>query len=235
MVFSYLFALSEQIFCIFAVPIDPRPTKVVNYQYQIMMKKFLLQFCFVSLGFVTVNCQSRSTTSKPTDASVGLESNSCPISLNTTTITYSHHTNSGIAIYTIIKIYEDHLVWEYDEARNDCSLKDSCKYSREEFEELITSLSKVQFSAIDAHDYSVGGSGYGYSFESASNQYFYYDSSYKLLGNYSDVSSLIQQFIKAHKTDCEMIFEKLSRMPHERGSFGEFRTLPEELEKYRVN
>ena len=80
-----------------------------------MMKKFLLQFCFVSLGFVTVNCQSRSTTSKPTDASVGLESNSCPISLNTTTITYSHHTNSGIAIYTTIKIYEDHLVWEYDE------------------------------------------------------------------------------------------------------------------------
>lgn len=174
------------------------------------------------MGLIVSNCQSRSTTSK-----------SCPISLITTKITYSHHTNSGIAIYTTITIHEDHLVWEYVEARNNCSLIDSCSFSKEEFKELITELSKVQFSAIDTHDYSVGGEGYGYSFESASDQYFYYDNSYKLSGNYSQVSSLIQQFINSHKTDCEMLFEKLKKIPHEPGEFGVFRILPKELEKYR--
>lgn len=186
------------------------------------MKNIFTIFCFVFLGLIVSNCQSRSNTSY-----------SCPIFLNTTKITYSHHTNSGIAIYTTITIHEDHLVWEYVEARNNCSLIDSCSFSKKEFKELITDLSKVQFSAIDAHDYSVGGEGYSYSFESASDQYFYYDSSYKLSGNYSDASSLIQQFINAHKTDCEMLFKKLSGMPHEQGEFGEFKTLPKELEKYR--
>lgn len=186
------------------------------------MKNIFTILSFVFLGLIVSNCKSSSTTS-----------NSCPISLNTTKITYSHHTNSGIAIYTTITIHEDRLVWEYVEARNNCCLIDSCSFSKEEFKELITDLSKVQFSAIDAHDYSVGGEGYSYSFESASDQYFYYDNSYKLSGNYSQVSSLIQQFINAHKTDCEMLFVKLSEMPHEQGEFGEFKTLPKKLEKYR--
>lgn len=52
------------------------------------------------------------------------EKTDCPIDINTDKITYYYHTGSGMAKYTTIEIYPDSLVWEYIEARNDCSLKD---------------------------------------------------------------------------------------------------------------
>ena len=191
--------------------------------------------CLVFVGIGIAYCQSKLNPSESVNSTKVSKSSGCPISLKTTRIIYQHHTNSGIAIYTTITLGEDCLIWEYDEARNNCSLKDSCKYSKEEFEILVKNLSTIEFSAINNYDYSVGGAGYVYSFESNANRYFYYDSSSKLSGNYRQASSLIQLFIEVHKTKCEMLFEKLSREPHERGPFGAFKTLPKELEKYKVN
>ena len=201
------------------------------------MKIFILAFClmFMYIGIGNSCSQSKLDPTRSVNSTKVSQSSACPISLKTTKIIYMYHTGSGMAVYTTITLGEDCLIWEYDEARNNCSLKDSCKYSKEEFEQLVKSLSTIEFSAIDTDDDRVGGAGDGYSFESNSSMYLYYDSSYNLSGNYRQVSSLIQQFIEAHKTKCEMLFEKLSRKPHERGHFGEFRTLPKELEKYKVN
>ena len=198
------------------------------------MKNIILTFCVIFIVVMTSNCQSRTASSKSTDTIMQSESHSCPISLNTTKIIYMHHTNSGIAIYTTIVIREDCLVWEYHEARNDCWLKDSCKYNKKEYEGLIKNLSKIHFSATKIRDLEpVGASGYSYSFESNSNEYLHYNKYYELKGDYGQVSSLIQQFISSHETECEILFRKLSREPHERGDFGEFRTLPKDLERYQ--
>ena len=157
-----------------------------------------------------------------------------PIDTKTSKITYNHHTNSGMAIYTTIQIFQDSLVWDYIEARNDCRLKDICKYDKEEFNKLIKELSKIKFSATDEPNSLCGGAGYSYSFETNSERYLYYDDSSSLSGDYRKVSDLIQQFIWAHKTKCEILFDEYSRMPHERGHFGEFKILPKELQKYKV-
>ena len=93
----------------------------------------------------------------------------------------------------------------------------------------------IQFSAKDAHDYSTGGAGYACYFETDHSHYFSYNSYYKLSGDYEQVTAVISQFVNAHKTACELSLEKLSQELHERGSdFGEWETLPEELEKYKV-
>lgn len=80
----------------------------------------------------------------------------------------------------------------------------------------------------------MGGGGYEYSFKTNSKRYLYYDNSCSFSGDYRKVSNLIQKFIEAHKTKCEILFEKYSRMPHDRGHYGEFQTLPNELQKYKV-
>ena len=157
---------------------------------------------------------------------------SCPIKKGTTKINYSQYSNSGLAILTTVNMYPDHLVWGYNEMRNECSLKDSCQYDREEFDKLISELAEIKFSAKEIDNPSSGGSGYGYSFETEKGRYFYYNSQSKMSGNYEKASNLILQFIKAHKTQCEILFEKYARMPHERAMFGEFTELPEELMPY---
>ena len=186
------------------------------------MKKLFFTLCAFGMGILTSCSQLR------------MKSSSCPISSKTTKITYSQYTNSGEAISTTTTILEDCLIWEYHEIRNNCHLKDSCRFERAAFEELIKDLSTIHFSAKDAHDYSSGGAGYGLSFEANADRYFSYNSSYKLSGDYDHVTSLIQQFIESHKTECELLFERLAKEPHEQGDFGEFMILPEELEKYRV-
>lgn len=158
----------------------------------------------------------------------------CPIKRQTTKISYHHHTNSGMAIYTTVKLYPDYLVWEYNEARNDCRLKDSCRYNKKDFEILVMKLSEIEFSATDLHDHRVGGAGYSYSFVVNGECYLYFDNLYQFSGNYQTVQDLIQQFIKSHPTPCELLFKKLSKEPHERGPFGEFSELPQELERYQV-
>lgn len=155
-----------------------------------------------------------------------------PIDINTDKITYYYHTGSGMATYKTIEIYPDSLVWEYIEARNDCSLKDVRTYDKVEFDNLINELSHIQFSAMDNSLIIYGNSGFSYSFEINSNKYFYFQDDYKFTGNYRKVFSIINHFINTHKTECEILFEKYSRMPHIRGEFGEFQTLPDELQKY---
>jgi hypothetical protein len=155
------------------------------------------------------------------------------ISEKTTKITYQHHTNSGRAIYTAIQIFKDCLVWKYDEARNNCCLIDTCKYNGDEFNELIKKLAENQIASFgDCGISKLGGSGFSYSFEINSDIYLKYTNDSELYGDYKEVSTLINQFIELHKTDCQLLFEKLSKKPHECGDFGEFKTLPKELEKY---
>lgn len=159
---------------------------------------------------------------------------SCPVKEGTTNITYHHHTNSGIAIYTTVNLYPDYLVWDYKEARNQCHLKDTCRYNREEFDKLVKELSRIEFSAIDKHDHRVGGPGYSYSFEVNDKCYLYFDNSYQFSGDYQAVQDLIRQFIKSHPTQCEILFKKLSKRPHKKGAYGEFEELPQKLQKYEV-
>ena len=52
-----------------------------------------------------------------------------------------------MAIHTSVSLYPDHLVWGYNEMRNECSLKDSCQYDREEFDKLVNELAEIRFSA----------------------------------------------------------------------------------------
>ena len=158
----------------------------------------------------------------------------CPIKKETTKITFSRHSNSGLAVYSSVTLYPDHLVWSYSEVRNVCSLRDSCSYDREEFERLVKDLSEVRFSAKDSHDHSTGGAGYAYSFETEAGQYFHYNNSFKLSGDYGRAEDLIQQFISAHRTPCELLFKKYAAMPHKRARFGEFEELPEALKKYKM-
>lgn len=158
----------------------------------------------------------------------------CPIQRGTNKITYSHHTNSGMARYTSIQLFPDSLVWNYTEARNGCSLRDVSRYDRKDFEEMVSRLSEISFAAQDTHDYRLGGSGYGYSFENEKGSYLAFNRTFKFSGNYQEVYSIIQGFIRSHKTECEKLFEQYSHMPHERAQFGEFKILPKQLEKYKA-
>lgn len=158
----------------------------------------------------------------------------CPIKEGTTKISYSHHTGSGIAIYTSVDIYPDSLVWNYNEARNNCDLEDVCKYNRKEFEEMIQILSAVSFTIKEPASFPLGGSGFGYNFEDEEGCYLNFGRNYQLSGNYQEVYRVIQRFINSHKTECEKLFEQLSKKPHERAHFGEFKELPIELKKYQM-
>ena len=157
-----------------------------------------------------------------------------PIKANTTMISYGYHTNSGIAISINYKIYRDSLVWDYHEYRNDCHLRDVVTYDGEDYEQLISSLSQVSFSAKDMHDHSAGGSGYGYGFAIGDKTYLSFNNTFKLSGDFQSVRTLISQFIETHPTQAESIFKNQAAQPHEKATFGEFETLPEDLEPYRV-
>jgi len=162
-------------------------------------------------------------------------SDSFPIKVSTTKITYQFHTNSGMARYSYYQIYKDSLVWDYFEARNHCHLKDLTKYGRADYDTLLNKLSKLRFSGTcNLKEISVGGAGYDYSFEENSNCYLHYNDSYQLSGEYQEVNNLITLFIENHKTQCDILFEKYSSEPHEQALFGEFKNLPTKLHKYAV-
>ena len=161
-----------------------------------MNKLFLL--ALLALAVVVVAC-SRNSHNNAIATDIG-RGGSRPISAETTKITYYHHTNSGIAISTKVEMNEDSLNWEYDEARTGLRLRDTSKFDKNDFTELVNELSLVRFSTKDTHDTSSGGEGYALSFEKDSNRYFIYNDSYKLSGNYKKVESLILQFIETHKT-----------------------------------
>lgn len=162
-------------------------------------------------------------------------SDSFPIKVTTTKITYKVHTNSGMARYSYYQIFKDSLVWDYFEARNHCHLKDLTKYGRADYDTLLNKLSKLRFSGIcNLKEISIGGAGYDYSFEENFNCYLHYNDSYQLYGEYQEVNNLITLFIENHKTQCEILFEKYSSEPHEQALFGDFKNLPTKLRKYVV-
>ena len=176
------------------------------------MNKLLL-LALLALAFVVMAC-SRNSHNNAIATDIG-RGGSRPISSETTKITYYHHTNSGIAISTKVEMNEDSLTWEYYEARTGLRLRDTSKFDKNDFTELVNELSLVHFSAKDAHDTSSGGDGYAIAFEQDAKQYFVYNDSYKLAGDYKKVESLILQFIETHKTECEKRMEELSKEPHE--------------------
>lgn len=156
----------------------------------------------------------------------------CPITTGTTKIVYGEHDNSGIAITTTYEITSDSLVWDYREPRNGCHLRDVAKYDAQDFEALVTSLSTIRFSARDTHDYSVGASGWGCSFDNAKGRYLQYNNKYKLSGDYRKVTDIILQFAETHKPEGLRRFDALKAEPHEKPMFGEFKVLPEALKPY---
>ena len=156
------------------------------------------------------------------------------IKSETTKIIYRSSTGSGSAVYTTVELYPDHLVWNYSEARNNCSLKDIRQYKKEEFDELVKELSTIKFSVQDNNRRIIGGGGYEYVFETDSGVYLLFADTFQFSGDYDKVGYLIQQFITSHKTQCEILFEEYSKKPHEKAEFGEFKKLPQKLQKYKV-
>lgn len=71
-----------------------------------------------------------------------------------------------------------------------------------------------------------------FSFENENGTYLFYTESYSLSGDFEEIENLILQFIKAHKPEGELLFEEFAKKPHERAEYGEFKTLPSELQKY---
>lgn len=161
--------------------------------------------------------------------------NSCPIEASTTKIKYSEHSNSGLGISTTFEIYEDSLVWSLREPRYSRKLSDVLNCDKQDFQELVTALSAIRFSARDAHDHSAGGSGWGVSFENQKGVYFYYNDSFKLSGDYDRVTEQILGYVEKHKPEGLKRYEQLCSEPHERGMYGEFDELPEALKPYQNN
>ena len=158
----------------------------------------------------------------------------CPIKPNTTKIIFGLHTNSGIAIQSKHEISRDSIVWDYNEMRNGCHLRDVIANDSEDYDRLVSDLSQIKFRAKDMHDTSSGGGGFWYSFEIGSKSYFSFNSSFDISGDFDKLELLIAEYIRAHPTEAEELHNRLSLEPHNRAEFGEFEILPEELEQYRL-
>ncbi len=184
-----------------------------------MKKKVLIIFVFLLSVFVCV--------------SQDLIISCASIKKETTKISYYHHTNSGVAIYTSVTITPDSLIWNYSEARNGVNLCDVTKYNKTEFLTLIEKLSDTTFFLSGSGDRSVGGSGFSLYFETESGNYLTFDQSQAKSSGSNQVVDLITGFIENHPTRCEQLFREYAQKPHQRGHFGEFQELPKELEQYR--
>lgn len=157
-----------------------------------------------------------------------------PIKKGTCEIFFHYHTHSGLGISRSVTIYPDHLIWHYSEGRNECSLTDSIRYDKKEFEALITELSQISFKAEwSVESMMKGRGGSSFSFYDQSRCYFEFYSDYELSGDYEKVIRLIVSFANVHKTNCERLFERLSERPHQKAEYGEFEVLPKELRKYQ--
>ena len=58
---------------------------------------------------------------------------------------------------------------------------------------------------------------------------------YKLSGDYEQVIRQILDFAQSHKPDGLKRYEALKAQPHEPGKYGDFETLPTELERYAIS
>lgn len=158
-----------------------------------------------------------------------------PITTDTTKIVYAEHANSGVASQTRFELSIESLSWDFIEPRYNRHLRDVSTYEQQDFKTLITTLSKIKFSAVDSHDYSSGGSGWGCTFYDAKGSYLQFNDTYKLSGDYEQVVRQILDFAQSHKPDGLKRYESLKAHPHEQGLYGDFETLPTELERYAVS
>lgn len=203
------------------------------------MKKMLyvISICIVFVC-VAICCSYQKGTARGLDNQelnvTKKSSRRCPVKSNTTKIVFGMYTNSGIAIQSKHEISRDSIVWDYDEMRNGCHLRDVIANDGEDYDRLVSDLSQVKFRAKDTHDTSAGGDGYWYSFEAEAKPYFSFNSSFDISGDFDKLYFLIADYIKGHPTKAEELHNRLSLEPHDRAEFGEFETLPKELEPYRV-
>lgn len=161
----------------------------------------------------------------------------CPIQKATTSIIYTHHTNSGIAVETEYSIKPESLKWYYHDKRNGFSLCDEIKYDRKDFEALIDTLSRIPFKVISVNEIpTVGGSGYHYYFRTDDTTYLNY-------GNFNPIASgknylsekAIEEFISKHKTQCQQAIDKIQEKAIKEGRDGRLLSIPKELQKYQTD
>lgn len=160
--------------------------------------------------------------------------NTCPIQMSTSKITFSEHSNSGLLISTTFEICEDSLVWSRMEPRYGWKLRDVSPCDKQDFKGLLTELSTIRFSARDTHDHSVGAAGWGVSFENQKGRYFHYNDKFDLSGDYERVNEKINEYVEKHKPKGLQLFDQLRAEPHEKGMYGDFEVLPEDLKVYNV-
>ena len=159
---------------------------------------------------------------------------SCPITTGTTKIVFSEYANSGVAISTTFHIVDNSLVWEYEERRNNCHLRDTSHYDTATYQELVASLAAIKFSARDPESPNSGGEGWGYAFYNQKGHYFHFNSESRLTGDYEQAAEAIQHFIRQHEPEGLKRFNALRAAPHPTADFGEFTTLPDSLLPYSV-
>ena len=133
------------------------------------------------------------------------------IKKETTKIIYHRHTGSGLAISMTVELYPDHMGCTYNDARKHHRQGNEYIYEKKHFDQLVTELSTLQFSARDRRPHPTGGVGYSYSFEVNAERYLRFGNFHQFSGDYKEVQELIKQFIEEHG-QCVTLFEKYSEI-----------------------
>ena len=129
-----------------------------------------------------------------------LKLETCRIKKETTRIICRHYIDCGPQV-TEVELYPDHLVWKHDDYRNNCHLIDSCKYEKNDFDNLIHELSALEFSVAQNPSITDGSEECRFSFENGSECYLSFNAkdSVYLSGDYEKVRNIIRLFVIAHK------------------------------------
>ncbi len=198
----------------------------------LMRTLFLIIALTVNIQFTTARCLLSTFSGVPLPHNYAKK---YPIKKETSKIVYSSYSNSGAASVTSVTIYRDSVVWEQQSYRGGYHYRDALLLPDEnDFNLLIEQLSQITFKAKDAHNYASGGRGYAYSFFIGNNNYFHYNSSFKLKGDYLNAETLIQQFIENHQTKAQTMLVELCKNPDELRAARAFDMLPEQFEQFLV-
>ena len=211
----FCFPLAYSYFCAQCEPIS------------LKMMKFILSFITLAAMTCLLSCNA----SNPMTNSQ--QKQGCPIKKETTSIHYTHSTNSGIAVLTEYIITQDSLTWYYTDHRNGFTLRDMVKYDSKEYEALINTLSQVQFKV--RHENTIptsGGSGFSYAFYDSNGKYLGYGKVNNIASGDNKVAEkAIADFLNAHMTAGEKAVEEAKKNHLLYIDIEEF---PESLMPYKV-
>ena len=127
----------------------------------------------------------------------------CPILPETTQISYTTYTNSGIAINQTYEISDSLIVWKYTDYRNGVKKTDERKINKQEYEKLVKELSAISFSVKKNDSPEAGGEGWGCSFYKNGERYLSFNCLDHFSGDYQKALTLIEQFVKSHPIASE--------------------------------